>query len=224
MTIRSDTLDRLLEVARSQVGTERQRTNKVKYNTSYYGHEVSGDAFKWCVVFIWWCMQKCSVPMDVFPKTARVFTVRDWYKKRGRFFPMPAGPKKGDLVIYSYSHIGLVAQVLPDDNILTIEGNQDDAVRKLTRGLNTSDIEGFCRPAYHLVEADVTKDELLDALESARGRQIMQDAVRPVVHEEVLTLLRAGFGGMAPEASSENVNESQKFLFKTVQQIHEKLP
>lgn len=154
MTVREEVVASLLDTARSQVGTERKEINRVKYNTSYYGHPVSGEEFKWCVVFIWWCMQKCKVPMDVFPKTARVFTVRDWYRERGRFLARPARPKKGDLVIFSYSHIGIVAQLLTDERILTIEGNQDDAVRKVVHRLDEPSIEGYCRPPYHRVELD----------------------------------------------------------------------
>ena len=52
MSSRSEVVDRLIETARGQVGTARRPINNVKYNTSYYGVEVSGKQFKWCVVFI----------------------------------------------------------------------------------------------------------------------------------------------------------------------------
>ena len=97
MSSRSEVVDRLIETARGQVGTARRPINNVKYNTSYYGVEVSGKQFKWCVVFIWWCMQKCHVPMSIFPKSALVFAVRDWYKARDRFLSASTMPKKGDL-------------------------------------------------------------------------------------------------------------------------------
>jgi Lysozyme like domain len=74
------------------------------------------------------------------------------------------------------------------------------------------------------VEADLTTEELLDALASARGKKILQDAVRPVVQKEVLELLRKGFGGHQPGATDDAVRSSQRFLFKTVQEIRAKLP
>jgi hypothetical protein len=74
------------------------------------------------------------------------------------------------------------------------------------------------------VEVDLTEDELLDALASARGKKILQDAVRPVVQKEVLELLRKGFGGLQPGAKDDAVRGSQRFLFKTVQEIRAKLP
>jgi signal peptidase I len=177
MTTREAVVERLIETARGQVGTARRPVNKVKYNESYYGRPVSGEEFKWCVVFLWWCMQKCQIPMSIFPKSASVFAVRDWFKERDRFLGAGTMPKKGDLVIFEYSHIGLVAQLLPDNQILTIEGNQADAVRKVIHGRSESDIAGYCRPAYHMVEADMTKDELLDALESPRGMAILRKVI-----------------------------------------------
>jgi hypothetical protein len=223
MTVREEVVSDLVSTARSQIGTERQAINAVKYNTSFYGHPVSGDEFKWCVVFLWWCMQKCKVPMDLFPKSARVFTIRDFYKAQGRFFEAPTTPKKGDLVVYDYSHIGMVAKLLTGDRFVTIEGNQGDAVRKLIHSLDEPEIEGFCRPAYHLVEVDMTKEEMLDALESERGKEILQSALKPVVRDEVLEILRAGFGGFGTSPESETVRDSQRFLFKTIEEINSKL-
>lgn len=197
MTTRETVVKCLVDTARSQVGTARAPINSVKYNTSYYGHPVSGPEFKWCVVFIWWCMQKCRIPMSIFPKSASVFAVRDWFKDRGRFFRAPTTPRIGDLVIFKYSHIGLVVQLIPDGKMLTVEGNQDDAVRKVIHGLNESEIEGYCRPAYHMMEADLTKDELLDALSSSRGQEILRKAVSA----EVTHVLRVAVGpddGLTP--------------------------
>ena len=77
MTARDAVVERLIETARGQVGTARRPVNKVEYNKSYYGDDVTGPQFKWCVVFIWWCMQKSRIPMSIFPKSASVFTVRD---------------------------------------------------------------------------------------------------------------------------------------------------
>lgn len=70
----------------------------------------------------------------------------------------------------------------------------------------------------------MTKDELLAALASDRGKKVLQDAVRPVVHKEVLALLRNGFGGLAPDATDESVRGSQSFLIKTIEEINSKLP
>lgn len=166
MSTRDTVVACLIETARRELGTEQEFINKVKYNKSYYDENVSGKNFKWCVVFLWWCMQRCKVPMEVFPKTAHVFTLRNWYKDRDRYFKRSSTPLPGDLVVFSYSHIGLVVKVTKTQ-IVTIEGNQDDAVRKVEHNRSESTIDGYCRPAYHMVEVDdMTKEELIDVLRS----------------------------------------------------------
>jgi hypothetical protein len=223
MTTRETVVKCLIDTARSQVGTTRRPINKVKYNTAYYGHEVSGPEWKWCVVFLWWIMQRCGVPLSVFPKSASVFAVRDWFKARNRFFAAPTMPMKGDLVIFRYSHIGLVVQLLPGGSMLTIEGNQGDAVRKVIHDLDEPAIAGYCRPAYHMmhpVEDDMTKDELLDALSSSRGQEILRKAV----NAEVTDVLRGAFAGHAPSpVDREKIRPSQDWLFNTVKEIREKV-
>jgi CHAP domain len=165
MSTRDIVVANLIETARKELGTTEQPINKVKYNQSYYGGQnVSGKDFKWCVVFLWWCMQKCKVPKEVFPRTALVFFLRDWYKDRNRYFKPSSTPLKGDLVVFSYSHIGMVVKVTMNE-IVTIEGNKSDAVRKLVHSRSESTIDGYCRPAYHMVEVDdVTTEELRDML------------------------------------------------------------
>jgi hypothetical protein len=151
---RAEVLQRLKTIEAREVGRPdsiRQPlgSNKIKYNTSYYGKVVRGKDFKWCVVFQWWCFQKAGISTAIFPKSARVFAVRDWYKKRGRFYRKPM---VGDLVIYSFSHIGFVEKLLKNNRIQTIEGNWNDRVVRRIHRADASDIAGYCRPEYHKVE------------------------------------------------------------------------
>jgi hypothetical protein len=139
-------------------------SNKVKYNTAYYGQVVSGPAYKWCVVFQWWCFQKAGIPTSVFPKSASVFATRDWFKGKGRYFRTPM---VGDLVIFKYSHIGFVETITQDGLVVTVEGNRQDRVMRVKHRRSDSDIDGYCRPEYHKVEEDMTKEELIDVLRSA---------------------------------------------------------
>ena len=50
------TVNSLLELARRQLGVKEDPpgSNKVKYNAWYYGREVSGAAYPWCMVFVQW--------------------------------------------------------------------------------------------------------------------------------------------------------------------------
>jgi hypothetical protein len=162
-------------------------TNNVKYNTAFYGFaEVNPDK-AWCVVFIWWVMRKAGVPATVFPKKASVFKaadggVRAWFKARDRFMSASSMPKVGDLVVFKHSHIGIVENV-QGNTIFTVEGNASDRVRRRSYSRSNSDIDGYCHPAY--MEDDMTKDELLDALESDRGQMALQKAVTHVLRVAV---------------------------------------
>jgi hypothetical protein len=147
-------LKRLLEVERSQVGIAERpnKSNNVKYNTAYYGHKVHNQGntvYAWCVVFQWWCFQKAGIPTSIFPKSANVFAVRRWYRKRGRY---DHKARVGSLAIFSFSHIGLVVKVLKDGSVMTIEGNTDkDGDRAGGRVMvkhRRSDIAGYCHPDY----------------------------------------------------------------------------
>jgi hypothetical protein len=148
---RAEVVKRLKTIEVEQLGTARSPlgSNKVKYNTSYYGRVVRGQEFKWCVVFQWWCFQKAGISTKIFPKSASVFAVRDWYKNRERFYRRPM---VGDLVIYSFSHIGFVEKLLTGNRIQTIEGNWNNRVVRRIHHADASEIEGYCRPMYHKVE------------------------------------------------------------------------
>lgn len=55
------TAEKILEIARSQIGTRESPANSdnVKYNTVYYGREVSGK-YPWCAVFVWWVFREAG--------------------------------------------------------------------------------------------------------------------------------------------------------------------
>src|SRR5215216_1591898 len=160
-------------------------TNNVKYNTAYYGFAENNPDKAWCVVFIWWVMRQAGVPATVFPKKASVFRaadggVRAWFKARDRYKSASSMPKEGDLVVFKHSHFGIVESVDSDLNtISTVEGNASNRIRRRSYSRTNSDIDGYCRPAY--MEDDMTKDELLDALESERGQKALQKAVTHVL-------------------------------------------
>ncbi len=148
----------LLAVERGELGTAESPhgSNKVKYNTAFYGrpvHNTGGLNYAWCVTFQWWCFQRAGISTAVFPKTANVFAVRDWYKKRNRF---DHHPRVGSLVIFSFSHIGLVEKVLSGGRVQTVEGNTDLAGGrtggKVMRKIRSRGILGYCHPDYAAVK------------------------------------------------------------------------
>jgi CHAP domain len=173
----ADVIHRVLRIAREEaqksadgelnaLKPQGTNTNNVKYNTAYYGFAEKKNPNKaWCVVFIWWVMRKAGVPATVFPKKASVFKaadggVRKWFQDRDRFMSASSMPKDCDLVIFKHSHIGIVENV-EGNTIFTVEGNASNRVKRRSYSRTNSDIDGYCRPAYDMVdeEEDMTPQQ-----------------------------------------------------------------
>jgi hypothetical protein len=194
---RQAVVDRLIEIEsaeKNRLDSARHPlgTNNVKYNTAYYGHPVSdpkGKLYAWCVVFQWWCFQKAGIPTSIFPKTASVFAVRDWFQKKSRYFH---SPMVGDLIIFKYSHIGLVETITSDGKVVTLEGNKSNRVKRVIHRRSDTDIDGYCRPEYHKVEEDDFM-ALFDNVNEFKAavRAVVQDEVRPIVKDEVGKVFKA---------------------------------
>ena len=175
------TIDKLLTVARSQIGVTESppNSNNVKYNTEYYGREVYdglwGCRFPWCCVFVWWVYKHADMP-DLFYggyKTANCGTLADYYKSHGQFYR--TNLKVGDIVFfdfgvgrYGFDHVGIIERVNEDGTYTTIEGNtsstsDDNGGAVMRRKRYPSQISGAGRPNYD--EDDyMTKDEILTEL------------------------------------------------------------
>ena len=148
------TIKQIVDLAESQVGITEYppNSNNVKYNTAYYGHEVSGSSYPWCCTFVWWVLSSCGVPVI---KTASCMAMGEYFKKRGRWF---ATPQIGDLVFFKFktnnrwtNHIGIVIAVRGNE-ITTIEGNtsvnSDDNGGAVMKRQRSKNIVGYGRPVY----------------------------------------------------------------------------
>ena len=147
--------DDILKTALAEVGVTEYppNSNKVKYNTAYYGKEVSGAAYPWCCVFVWWVFaqhEPCLVK-----KTASCAELGEWFNKNGRWF---SEPEVGDIVFYHFNtndrwtnHVGIVKSI--NGNVIeAIEGNtsvnSDDNGGAVMIRQRSSNIVGYGRPAY----------------------------------------------------------------------------
>ena len=61
------TVKELLEVAVRQLNVREDppESNNVRYNTWYYGREVYGKAYPWCMVFVHWCVAQVDLGRPV---------------------------------------------------------------------------------------------------------------------------------------------------------------
>jgi hypothetical protein len=155
------TANELIKKAVSQIGVKENPSgsNKVKYNTDYYGRVVSGSAYPWCCAFIWWIFKECNA-LELFHggrKTAYCPTVETYYKSKGQWHK--SNPKVGDLVLFDFSgkgvaeHIGILEKINADGTYSVIEGNtsttsNDNGGCVMRRVRKKSVIRGFARPKY----------------------------------------------------------------------------
>lgn len=150
------TINNLLELARRQLGVKEDPpgSNKVKYNTWYYGREVSGAAYPWCMVFVQWVFDRASVKLPT--RTASCGALMRAAQAAGCW--VTKGYRPGDVVIYDFpggaatDHCGIV-EAVDDSRVSAIEGNTSSsndadggAVERRTRRLSL--IAGAVRPTF----------------------------------------------------------------------------
>lgn len=210
-------LKRVIEVAMAEVGTTEypKNSNNVKYNTEYYGHEVSGSLFPYCVVFLWWVFKHANESLAFFggAKTASCGTLLYWYDQNGMTVDK-SDIKPGDIVILNFSgtketqHCGLVTDVLSPTVFKTIEGNttpgeegsQDNGGSVAVKTRYSYQVVGVCRPDYkpeeivhdidyagHWAEKDIDR-----AIELGFVKGYEDGTIRPeksITRAEVITLI-----------------------------------
>ena len=150
------TINSLLELARRQLGVKEDPpgSNKVKYNAWYYGREVSGAAYPWCMVFVQWVFDRASVKLPT--RTASCGALMRAAQAAGCW--VTKGYRPGDVVIYDFpggaatDHCGIV-EAVDDSRVAAIEGNTSSsndadggAVERRTRRLSL--IAGAVRPTF----------------------------------------------------------------------------
>lgn len=120
------TANDVLRIARAEVGVKESpmNSNKVKYNTWYYGKAVSGGAYPWCMAFVQWVFHKAGIELGL--KTASCTALEDYARKKG--FLVKKNFQPGDIVFYQFDkdasadHTGIVESVT-STTITCIEGN-----------------------------------------------------------------------------------------------------
>lgn len=160
------TAKQILNLAKAQIGITEYPpgSNKVKYNTAYYGTEVSGSAYPWCCTFIWWLFRQQNSEVLFYGggKTASCTTLMRYYKQHSQFHA--SAPQPGDLVFFNFDgnpsdaeHIGIV-EAINGNIIITIEGNtgtandaNGGAVMRRERRSNV--ILGYATPLYATEQA-----------------------------------------------------------------------
>lgn len=154
------------------------KKNYTKYNRDYNAWGGGGSQpMEWCAAFVSWCFVKAY---GLAAAKALLFggihhytpTGAGRFKKAGRYMARGKGtPKPGDVVYFfnatkgRIGHVGIVYKVT-SSNVYTIEGNTSGASTLITNGggvckksyrLDSTYIDGYGRPKYDAVEADLDK-------------------------------------------------------------------
>ena len=150
------TVSELLDIARRQIGVKEcpPKSNNVRYNTWYYGREVSGAAYPWCMVFVQWVFDQADVKLPV--RTASCGALMRAAKAAGCW--VTKGYQPGDVVIYDFpggaatDHCGIV-EAVDGTYISAIEGNTSsasdaDGGAVERRARKFAQIVGAVRPTY----------------------------------------------------------------------------
>ena len=170
----------IVAIALAQIGYKEKASNKnlddpaanagsanwTKYardlaSAGYYNGNKNG--FAWCDVFVDWCFFKAygkdegqRIQCQTGPYGAGCTYSMQYYQQQGR---CDKNPKVGDQIFFRYSgsngadHTGIVVEV-SSSQIVTVEGNSGNQVKKNTYARSNSTIIGYGHPLYD--EDDVT--------------------------------------------------------------------
>ena len=133
---------KLVSVASGQVGYKETGNNHTKYG-AWYGLQDN----PWCAMFVSWCANKAGISTKIIPKHASCSAGVNWFKNKGQWKGRNYTPKKGDLIYFTYSHVGIVESV-SGGKVHTIEGNSSDMVARRSYSIGNASILGYGVPKY----------------------------------------------------------------------------
>ncbi len=181
------TAQKILDVARGELGVKESPagSNRVKYNTVYYGREVSGSSYPWCCAFVWWVFRTAEAKALFFggKKTAYCPTLMDFHKKQ-----RVTDYRPGDIIFFNFdggsraAHVG-ICESWDGKRITTIDGNtgtgneaNGGAVMRRTR--DKKYIVGAYRPAYK-EELDLTENQVKSIFQTELSAWLNTLAAKP---------------------------------------------
>lgn len=123
-------IDNLVQIALAEVGTREEGGNNCGKDIREYQAAtwLEPGPWPWCAAFVAWCIKewlKGNPDMSITRcMDASAFGWEKWAKKQGlQILPETAKAKAGDLVIFDFSHIGIVVADQIGNTIRTCEGN-----------------------------------------------------------------------------------------------------
>lgn len=186
------TADQVLAAARREIGTRESPagSNRVKYNTAYYGREVSGGNYAWCAVFVWWCFREAGASSLYYggKKTAYCPTLKSYHNGQA-----VKDYKPGDVIFFNFAgksnaaHVG-ICESWDGTYITTIDGNtgsgnEANGGAVMRRRRHKKYIVGAYRPAYE-EEETVTYEQWKEYMDRYRKELGSKPAGMPGLLDE----------------------------------------
>jgi hypothetical protein len=121
--------DKLVAIARKEIGVSEIGTTNTGKRVKEYQASTSlgGTGWPWCAAFICWIFLESGIfTNENRPKTAGAFRFEEWGNQLGiPVIKKPKEIKRGDIVIYTFSHIGIATNDSIKGRFKAIEGNTD---------------------------------------------------------------------------------------------------
>ena len=127
-------IDAMIRIARAEVGVREEGGNNRGPRIQQYQNGaswLSGTGWAWCAAFVCWVFDRLAEQFTLpfaTPEGAGAFWFEDWARQQGlTVLSGRAKVRRGDLVIYAFSHIGIASSDEKDGRFRCIEGNTNDA-------------------------------------------------------------------------------------------------
>ncbi len=145
----------VLAIAESQLGYAESQKNYQVVNGRNKGYSRYGAWYgdpygDWCAMFAAFCLHYADVPETAMPRDAYVPTWAEQAAKKENYLaPSEYAPEPGDIIFFDWDrdgtldHVGLVKETTEAGQVVTIEGNSSDAVRRQTYDETDPRIAGY---------------------------------------------------------------------------------
>lgn len=153
------TAKQVMDKALSYVGVVEKPVNNVIFNTHYYGREVNGSEYPWCVVYVWDIFRMANASKLFYGggKTASCGAYKRWAVANKKTVGLYDG-KYGDVALFDWErdfdpdHMGVILEYVGNGVYKTLEGNtgadNSNGGKVMIRYRSVYNINCIIRPDY----------------------------------------------------------------------------
>jgi len=170
----------ILTIAAGEIGSTESPAGS---NRTRYGVWYGWNGVAWCMIFVQWLYAQAGRPLPY--KTASCSQLLEWYRKN-RPECIVTDPKPRDIVLYTFSHTGIVESV-GASSIIAIEGNtsagdqgsQSNGGGVFRRIRNKSLVKAYIRPFGEEMEEEMVDiNKLLAEMTDEQAYTLLAKAQR----------------------------------------------